>query len=79
MCSVCQALLFFLFTINSTFIIEPLYHSYYNNYTMKEVHLSQTFIQRIRNTYHEAGVQWLEELSFLLVMIGKATAQKLIQ
>jgi hypothetical protein len=46
---------------------------------MKEVHLSQTFIQRIRNTYHEAGVQWLEELSFLLVMIGKATAQKLIQ
>jgi len=36
---------------------------------MKEVHLSQTFIQRIRNTYREAGVEWLKELTSLLDMI----------
>jgi len=46
---------------------------------MKEVYLSQTFIQRIKNKFKEAGVQWLKKLPYLLDKIGKATAQKLIQ
>jgi streptomycin 6-kinase len=50
-------------------MLERLYPSNYNQYTMKKIHLSETFIHRIRNTYREDGVKWLEELSFLLDMI----------